>query len=110
MVTTHTTAARLHLALGEAAAALAHSTEAIRLIETSPDLWEMEGSLYTHARALRATGRETEADVYLRRAYERVQLVARQTADETLRRSWLENVRDNREIVALVNDPLRVTG
>ena len=39
-------------------------------------------------------------DEFLHRAYERVMLVASQTQDETLRKSWLENVRENREIIA----------
>ena len=94
-----TTAARLCLALGEADEALVYSAEAIRLMET-PDLWEMEQITFTHSRVLSALGRTAEADEYLRRAYERVMLVARKTQDPELRCSWLENVRDNCEIVA----------
>jgi serine/threonine protein kinase len=48
-----------------------------------------------------ATGRlPFLADGYLQRAYERVMLVASKIQDEALRRGWLENVPDNREIVA----------
>ncbi len=39
-------------------------------------------------------------DEFLHRAYERVMLVASQTQDAALRKSWLENVRENREIIA----------
>ena len=53
-----------------------------------------------HSRALRAAGREAESDDYLRRAYERVMLIAGKTQDEALRQGWLENVRINREILA----------
>jgi len=45
-------------------------------------------------------GRDAEADDYLRRAYDHVMLVASKTHDEALRKSWLENVRINRAIVA----------
>jgi len=93
-------AARLYLALDEADKALTHSTEAVRLAAISPSpLWP-ERIFLAHAHALRAASREAEADDYLRRAYERVMLVAGKIQDETLRRSWLENVRENREIVA----------
>ena len=52
------------------------------------------------SRALRAAGRAAEADEYLRKARERVMLVAGKIEDETLRRGWLENVRLNRELLA----------
>ncbi len=93
-------AAQLHLALGEVDEAVTCSTKVMQLLETDRNVWWPEQRLFTHARALRAAGREAEADEYLRRAYERVMLVAEKTRDETLRRSWLENVRANREIVA----------
>jgi len=92
-------AARLHLALSETDEALTHSTEAVRLMATLPFPPWPEISLFTHAQALRAAGRTAEADEHLRKAYERVMLVASKTQDEVLRGSWLENVRDNREIV-----------
>jgi tetratricopeptide (TPR) repeat protein len=92
------TAAQLHLALGQVEEATARSTEAMRLVATWP--FVPEEYVFTHSRALRAAGREAEADDYLRRAYERVMLVADKTHDESLHRSWLENVRINREIVA----------
>ena len=93
-------AARLHLALSETDEALTHSAEAVRLMATLPAPPWPEKLFFTHAQALRAVGRTAEADDYLRKAYERVMLVANNTKDETLRRSWLENVRENREIVA----------
>jgi hypothetical protein len=106
------TSARLHLALfdwvvsqgrseeGEvhAEAALVNTTEAIELAARWPST--PESYLYTHSRALRAMGREVEADETLRRAYEQVMLVASKTRDESLRLSWLENVRINREILS----------
>jgi hypothetical protein len=59
-----------------------------------------ERYFFVHSHILRALGRWAEADEYLQKAHERVMFVASKTQDETLRRSWLENVRDNREIVA----------
>jgi tetratricopeptide (TPR) repeat protein len=94
------TAARLHLALGAAEAALETSTELMHWLDTVPGVPTPEQYLFTHSRALRALGRHEEADEVLHRAYERVMLVAGKTQDEALRQSWLENVRDNREIVA----------
>lgn len=95
------TVARLHLALGQedhVDAALANAAQALHLVAKWPFL--PEGCSFTHSRALRAAGREVEADDALRRAYERVMLVAGKTQDESLRGSWLEDVRLNREILA----------
>ena len=86
-------------ARGEPEAALAASTEALRvgLTDFGPSFFNFH---FTHTRALRVNGRETEADDYLKQAYGHVMRVADNLNDESLRRSWLENVRDNREIVA----------
>jgi hypothetical protein len=48
----------------------------------------------------RRNGQRAEAKDYLHRANERVRLVAEQTDDPELRRSWLEDVPTNREIIA----------
>ena len=90
--------ASVHLELGDTANALSYSTRAVELLEQRPILWMRapEQILYTHSRALRAAGRVDDADGYLRRAHERVMLVANSLNDEALRRSWLENVRVNR--------------
>jgi tetratricopeptide (TPR) repeat protein len=90
----------LHLELAEPADALVHSTEAVQVTTTCPQPVPLEVLFFTHARALRAAGRRAEADDYLRRAYERVTLIASKIHDEALRRGWLENVRVNREILA----------
>jgi tetratricopeptide (TPR) repeat protein len=99
-VNAYITAARLCLKLGAPEQALAHSSQAARLVSANSDVGEMEQPFWIHALALRANGRAAEADEFLRRAYERVQLVANNLSDAELRRSWLENVRDNRDIVA----------
>lgn len=90
----------MHLALGEPEAAFSTSAEVLRLADIMPFPPTPERYFFVHSRILRALGREAEADEHLQKAYDRVQLVASKTKDETLRRSWLENVRDNREIVA----------
>jgi tetratricopeptide (TPR) repeat protein len=101
------TKARLHLGLlnagvggQHAVEALAASSELVELAETYLGAHEYERYYYAHSLALRANGHDNQADDYLQRAYERVMLVASKTQDERLRRSWLENVLDNREIVA----------
>ncbi len=91
--------ARLHLKLGEVKEALACSEEVIHLLETTPALPHPQEYLYTHFLALRVLGRDGEAKEYLRRAHERVMLVAEKTTDESLRQSWLEDVRVNRQIL-----------
>jgi predicted ATPase/predicted Ser/Thr protein kinase len=94
------TAALLCLALNQSDEALTHSVKALEVIKAAPDpSYQMEIFFFTHSRALRAAGREAEADDYLRKAHARVMLVASKIADEALRRSWLENVRLNREML-----------
>jgi predicted ATPase len=94
----------LHLALLEenpshAEAALECTEGALKAIavEQGYDLMP-ENFLFQHSWALRVNGRAEEADDYLRQAYERVMMVAGNISDEDLRRSYLENVRDNRVI------------
>ena len=92
--------ARLLLALGDAEAALERTSEAVQTAESQPGFSGLEQVYYTHASVLRSCGDQTQAAEYLRRAYERVMQVAMRLTDENLRRSWLENVRYNREIIA----------
>lgn len=47
----------------------------------------------------RANDRPAEADDYLRQAYERVLLAAGKTTDDDLRRNYMENVHENRDIL-----------
>jgi tetratricopeptide (TPR) repeat protein len=96
----HSEAARLHLALGDVEQALESSNRTMQLYAAFPDGLYAQQYFLTHARVLRALGRDDEADEYLQRAYERVMLVASKTHDDALRQSFLENAIDNREIVA----------
>jgi predicted ATPase len=89
---------KIEASSAHAAAALRHAVELMELIAAWPS--QQEAYLYTHSCALRAVGREAEADEHLCRAYERVMVVADKTRDESLRLSWLEKVRINREILA----------
>jgi len=91
--------AKLHLALGEIDDALEWSIRALDLVERMPGPDAPESKFFTHAQILRVLGRESEADEYLRRAYDRVMLVVSKTQDDELKRSWLENVHVNREIL-----------
>ena len=93
----HRVAAELYLALADPAAALAASQEALR--DLGVGRYAAEKFYFTHSRALLASGQPAEAKEYLRRAYERVRLVAGQTDAPELRRSWLEDVRTNRAII-----------
>jgi predicted ATPase len=91
-------AAQLHLAQGQPAEALAHSTAALKLAEAWPAL--PETVLWTHSRALRAAGFAAEAHAFLAQAQAAVQRVADQTADPILREGWLAKVWVNRQIAA----------
>jgi tetratricopeptide (TPR) repeat protein len=91
----------LRLALGKVDEAFAVSREMIAVSQGGILTVKEEQYFYTHAMTLRALGRKDEADRYLQRAHERVMLVANRMKDPALRRSWLENVRANRDIVAL---------
>jgi hypothetical protein len=91
-------AAQLRLELGEAGVALKDASECRRLASTWPSM--PHGYRFAYSRALRAVGREDEADDELQRAYERVTSIASRIKRETLRRGWLENVREHRDILA----------
>jgi tetratricopeptide (TPR) repeat protein len=96
--------AQLHLALlGEdlthSESALECTAEALKCFEKAEGLFFMPEQIhFLHSRALRANGRDGEADEYLRQAYERMMMAAGNIRDDELRRSYLENVRDNRAI------------
>jgi predicted ATPase len=99
------TKASLHLALIEtddshADKALECTQKVLHLAEIDYEVGLPEMMLHLHSSALRANGREEEADEYLRRAYERVMMVAGKKMDDDLRQCYLENVRWNREIIA----------
>jgi tetratricopeptide (TPR) repeat protein len=96
----HSEVARLYLAFGDVEQALECSNKAMEQYADFPDGLYAEQYFLTHARVLRALGRDDEADDYLRRAYERIVLVAGKIQDDDLRQSFLENATDHREIIA----------
>ena len=92
-------AARLSLTLGHPEEALRYTQETIQLLPVAPEIYGREQLYFTYSRSLRIAGQTQEADEALERAYKGVMRVAEQTEDEAMRRSWLENVRYNREII-----------
>jgi hypothetical protein len=92
-------AARLRNTLGDHERALEHTTEMLELMEVVPGPYEPEVKYYTHAKALYGLGRDEEGDEFLKKARDRVLTVAEGIKDEEIRRSWLENVFMNREIL-----------
>ncbi len=89
----------------QAKEALACTKEALKLFEIAPHyLYFPEGNLFLHSRVLRVSGLEKEADEYLRQAHERMMMVAGKFSDDDLRRSYLENILDNREIQAFYQE------
>ena len=91
--------ARLYLKLGEPDKAMEYSSEALDMMNLVPGPLKPEVNYFTHAKALFGLHRDDEAKGFLQQAYDRVMLVADNTKDETLRQSWLENVRINRDIL-----------
>ena len=78
--------------------ALEASTRAVHLGDTELEAFLKEEIYYTHFLTLRELGREEEAETYLKKAFDWVQLVARQTETKAWRLAWLEVPR-NREIL-----------
>lgn len=89
--------ARLHLALGETDAALECTSQVTALGRSETDR-SPEQFFFTHAHALRAAGREAEADEYLRRAYERLLHVATSLHTAAYMQSYLNGPRYHREL------------
>jgi class 3 adenylate cyclase/tetratricopeptide (TPR) repeat protein len=92
--------ARLYLILERPSAGLKYAEEALDVIALLPGPTKSEIKYSTLANILYALDRNDEAAGYLTKAYDRVMLVANNTQDEALRKSWLENVRINRQIIA----------
>lgn len=91
--------ARIYLIMDEPGKAIEYSSEALEWAVRMPSPIKPEEKFFTHAKALSALGREDEAAKYLCKAYDRVMLVAEKTEDDELRRSWLDDVRTNKEIL-----------
>ena len=92
--------ARLYLALGRPEEAIEATSKVMALWESRRYLPRPQHYFQTHSLALRTLGQESEANQYLRLAFERVQFVAGKFKDDSLRRSWLDDVRVNREIMS----------
>lgn len=89
--------ARLLLALEQYDRALERSQRAAGITGRFPIPDENE--FLIHSRALRAAGRTVEAEEYLRRAYERLAQVSGELQTPEYRRSYLEAIRDHRDIL-----------
>jgi hypothetical protein len=77
-----------------------YSIRGLQMMKSDPAPWWSERRYYTHSLILREVGQEVEADEHLNRAHARVILVANNTKDHGLRKSWLENVNVNCEILS----------
>ncbi len=96
--------ARLSLASNESEDALTYMQELMQWLKIAPEIYGREQIYFTYSQALRATGQQRDADEALSRAYEWLMRIAEQTEDDVLRRSLLENVPYNREIVAAAKE------
>jgi tetratricopeptide (TPR) repeat protein len=97
--------AGIHLALlsedtSHAGEALVAIEEALKIFKGYPVGWgTFELLFYTASQAYRANGLLEEAGTYLRKAYKRIMLIAGKIQDDDLRKSFLENVAENRAIL-----------
>lgn len=91
------TAAWLALANNQPEKALEYARASLEYFERQPA--RPEGYEYVYVCALWANDQEEEAQRYLEQAYQRVISVSRTIEDETLRRSWLEAVQVNQQII-----------
>ena len=98
-----TALARVRLSLGDAAAALSATEEATALHRTQglarADLGQSQSIWWWHAQALAANGRADDAWVATQQAYALLLEGVRNLHDEGLRRSYLNKVEGNRELV-----------
>lgn len=93
--------AEVALGAGDLATADAHSMRAIELLERHGDIQGPDEVVYyTRSRVLAALGYEAEAEVSRERAREIIRKTAGWIEDEALRRSFLENVAPNPDILA----------
>ncbi|GIK71642.1 MAG: adenylyl cyclase [Chloroflexota bacterium] len=102
MTTDLATLINVRLARGDTTSAWALADRLMALFAQS-EVHQIEypqRALFTAAQAAAACGREESAAVLFKRAYDLVQAQAQRISDEALRRSYLENVRINRVVVA----------
>jgi len=91
---------RTHLGLGQLSQALDCSTRAIGILEAERGIaTEAQRFYFTHFQILKANQRMGEAKIYVQKAYDELQRVAAEIREETLRKSFLENVQTNSQIV-----------
>jgi class 3 adenylate cyclase/tetratricopeptide (TPR) repeat protein len=89
-----------HLGLADVPSALSSSTLAISMLpDVEGQVWLKETIYFNHFRVLRAAGFHAEAQEYLKKAYDLVMETVGRIAEPHLRKSFLERVRSNREIV-----------
>jgi DNA-binding SARP family transcriptional activator/Tfp pilus assembly protein PilF len=93
-----------YLGLGERAKALERSSSAVQLLEKGGHLVDSHVIFFNHSRVLAANGLEGGARSYLEKAYQELMRKAGEIRDEPMRKSFLENVRVNREIVAVCRE------
>lgn len=91
-------AAWVALAENQFETALEYAEEAQEILEKEPV--RPEGYRYVYICALWANNRAEEAAVHLEQSYQRVMKVANQIQNEEVRKSWLEDVSINRQIVS----------
>ncbi|MBN1147161.1 MAG: AAA family ATPase [Anaerolineales bacterium] len=89
------------LGLGETETAVELSSQALRLLEEQKDVEEVQQIYLNHHRVLAASENPAAAG-YLQKAYETMMNRAKRIENEETRRSYLEQVRVNREIAALL--------
>jgi tetratricopeptide (TPR) repeat protein len=96
-----TVAASAQLASGDPGGALVTSTRALATLEELDGIEEGEAEVFvTHARALEAVGRRSDALLVLQRGRERIDHIAERISDPQWRTQYLQAVAAHRELTA----------
>lgn len=100
-ITGESNVAMAHRALGNMKEALGHSEKAVKLLENSGPTEVLEEEIFfNHYLVLRDNSRSSEANAYLKRAYDKVMSKAGKLRDSVTRDTFLTRVSINRNINA----------
>ena len=100
------THANILLAAGQPDAALAHASEAMRMLESLEGVEEGEALIrLAHIRALAATGLTEEASLRTAEAQQRLRERSERIGDPRYRKSFLQHVPENAQTMALAVEP-----
>jgi predicted ATPase len=93
--------AQIYLIEEDPEGAIEYSLELAQLLDYLPGFAAKQDYAYTHAQVLHALGKHEEAKPFLKIAYDWISFVADNMKNKTWRKAWLEDARQNKEILEL---------